>query len=113
MKDRNVIFTLSAVLLLGSVPARAQRATASVAGSVTDASDAAVPGASVNVRNSATGLERSVVTNDLGYYVITALPSGGYTVTVTKPGFQTQTISDLTLEVDQNATVNLSMKIGV
>jgi hypothetical protein len=113
MKDRNVIFTLSAVLLLGSVPARAQRATASVAGSVTDASDAAVPGAAVNVRNSATGLERSVVTNDLGYYVITALPSGGYTVTVTKPGFQTQTISHLTLEVDQNATVNLSMKIGV
>jgi hypothetical protein len=114
MSNRNFVLIAAAVLLhLGSGQGRAQRATASIAGSVTDSSNAAVPGAAVNVRNTATGIERSVVTNDLGYYVVTALPSGPYSVTVSKAGFQSQTVPELMLEVDQNATMNLSMKVGV
>jgi hypothetical protein len=114
MSNRNFVLIAAAVLLhLGSGQGRAQRATASIAGSVTDSSDAAVPGAAVDVRNTATGIERSVVTNDLGYYVVTALPSGPYSVTVSKAGFQSQTVPELMLEVDQNATLNLSMKVGV
>src|SRR5262245_4514561 len=114
MSNRNFVLIAAAVLLhLCSVQGHAQRATASIAGSVTDSSDAAVPGAAVNIRNTATGVERSVVTNDLGYYVVTALPSGPYSVTVSKAGFQSQTVPELMLEVDQNATLNLSMKVGV
>ena len=63
MSNRNFVLIAAAVLLhLCSVQGHAQRATASIAGSVTDSSDAAVPGAAVNVRNTATGVERSVVT---------------------------------------------------
>src|SRR5215471_7797607 len=69
--------------------ALAQRATASVSGSVADASGATVPSADVSVRNLSTNTERSVMSNDLGYYVFTALPAGSYSLTVKKPGFQT------------------------
>ncbi len=92
--------------------ALAQRATASVAGSIVDESEAAIPAAKVVLRNLATGVERSVSSNGLGYYVVTALPAGTYSLSVSKPGFQTQTVPQLVLEVDQNATVNTAMKVG-
>lgn len=90
----------------------AQRAVASVAGSITDASNAPIPGAKIAIRNLATSLERAVTSNDLGYYVATALPAGPYSLTASKDGFQTQTIPELVLEVDQNATVNISLRVG-
>jgi hypothetical protein len=92
--------------------ALAQRTTASIAGSIVDASGAPVPGAHIVARNLSTTVERTVSSNDLGYYVVTALPAGTYSVTVSKPGFQTQTIPDLLLEVDQNASINIAMKVG-
>src|SRR5215204_4176060 len=90
----------------------AQRATASIAGSVIDSSDAAVPAASVLVKNLDTGLERTVESNATGYYVVPALPAGRYSITITAAGFQTQTVPELALSVDQNATINLSLKVG-
>ena len=75
-----VITGIAALLLLSCFTnsALAQRSTASVAGSVTDESGATVPGAEVVARNLATGVERSVLSNDLGYYVISALVAGEY-----------------------------------
>lgn len=106
--------SLAAMLfvLAGPREARAQRATASVAGSILDASQAAVPDATVVVRNEATGVERTARSNELGYYVVTALPAGPYSITVSKPGFQSRTVSNLILQVDQNATVNLELQVG-
>src|SRR5215467_11880720 len=87
---RAVIAGIAAILFLYifSNSAFAQRSTASVAGSVTDESGATVPGAEVVARNLATGVERSVVSNDLGYYVISALVAGQYSLSVKKTGFQ-------------------------
>lgn len=111
---RCLLFAAAACLLLHSGADRvfAQRATGSIAGSIVDASEAAVPGAKVVVRNLATGVERSVTSNDLGYYVVPALPAGPYSVTVGKEGFQSQTVPELVLEVDKNATINLALKVG-
>lgn len=100
------------LVLAGPREALAQRATASVAGSILDASQAAIPDATIVVRNEATGVERTARSNELGYYVVTALPAGPYSVTVSKPGFQTRTISNLVLQVDQNATVNVELAVG-
>ena len=95
-----------------TLPALAQRATGSIAGSVVDASEAAVPGAKVSVKNLSTGVERAVESNELGYYTLAALPAGPYSVTVSKTGFQTQTVPELILEVDKHATINLALKVG-
>ena len=98
------------VVHLGGTHAFAQRATASMAGSVLDASDAAVPAASVLVKNLDTGAERTVESNAVGYYVVPALPAGRYSITITAAGFQTQTVPELVLAVDQNATINMSLR---
>src|SRR5262249_34108819 len=91
--NRPLVTALAVLLVLPFLGERVfgQRATASVAGSIADGTGATVPGAHVSVRNLFTSTERSVESNDLGYYVITALPAGPYSLTVKKPGFQTQT----------------------
>jgi hypothetical protein len=82
-----------------------------MAGSILDASEAAVPSATVLVKNLGTGTERTVESNAVGYYVVPALPAGRYSITMAA-GFQTQTVPELVLAVDQNATINISLKVG-
>src|SRR5881397_2238347 len=64
--------------------------TASIKGTVTDASGAAVAGAKITVKNASLGIERTTETNDSGDYEVPALPPGTYSVDVSKEGFQKQ-----------------------
>jgi len=66
----------------------AQSDTASISGFVRDPSRATVPGATVVIRNEATGLERRTTTNESGYYTVSSLPPGFYTVSAESPGFK-------------------------
>ena len=98
-------------LCLTSV-ASAQRATVSVAGQVRDSSSAAVPGAKVVVRNQSTAVERVVLSNSEGFYVVSALQAGSYSISISHEGFQVYNVSDLLLQVDQQATVNVELNVG-
>src|SRR6059036_686826 len=100
------------VLLINAPQAAAQRATASVAGDVLDPSRAPVPGARVVIRNLSTGVERTAVSNDAGYYAISALPAGRYSITVSHEGFSTFGVQELVLQVDQQAALNVDLQIG-
>jgi len=93
-------------------PLMAQRQTASVAGSVTDPSGAPVPGARVALKNLDTGIARETTSNDAGFYTVTALGAGRYSITVNKEGFSTFGIPELVLQVDQNATANVPLQVG-
>jgi hypothetical protein len=106
------VITLVAALIAVTTAVQAQRATGSIAGVVTDATGSAVPGASISVRNLGTSLERTAATNDSGFYGVTALAAGRYSVTVSKQGFSTYGIPELTLQVDQNATANAQLQVG-
>ena len=77
-------FVLSSVLLL---PAQNAVLTGAIGGRVTDQRGAVVPGASVVVRNLATGLQQSAVTNHSGLYQFLALMPGTYSVTATGKSF--------------------------
>jgi hypothetical protein len=81
---------LAALLGIASMlPLPAQNAvlTGAIGGRVTDKTGAVVPGASVVVRNLATGLQQSAVTNHAGIYQFLALMPGTYSVTATEKGF--------------------------
>ena len=83
---------LSVFLLPGLVPAPpawAQLATAELNGRVADESGAVLPGATVTVTQTATGLVRSVVTDSNGGYLISNLPTGPYRLEVMLQGFRT------------------------
>ncbi|HET9837542.1 MAG TPA: carboxypeptidase-like regulatory domain-containing protein, partial [Candidatus Angelobacter sp.] len=97
-------------LLFGAV-AFAQT-TASIQGTVTDQSGAAIAGAKVTVKNSAQGIERTTQTNATGSYEVPALPPGRYSVQVQMGGFETHLAKDLVLEVAKDSVQNFSLKVA-
>ncbi len=90
----------------------AQTDTATITGLVTDASGAAVAGASVQAINQATGLEHVAESNATGNYVITALPIGTYDLTATSEGFQTLFRPNVTLNAGTRARVDVELQVG-
>ncbi len=90
----------------------AQRSTGTIAGSIHDQSGSPVPDATVTVRNTATGVERETRSNQDGFYTVTALPAGPYSVSVKREGFQTYLIPSVVLQVDQQATANAALQVG-
>lgn len=71
-----------------SLTAFAQSDNTQISGFVKDQTGAVIAGAKVTAKNETNGLERSTISNGEGYYVITQLPSGFYTVTVEANGFK-------------------------
>jgi len=100
-----------ALPLLFAASALAQ-STAAVQGTVTDASGAVVPKASLTVRNQSTGEERSTVTDSAGAYLVPSLPVGTYRVEVKASGMQTTLVNDLTLSVGTTVRQNFSLKVA-
>ncbi len=85
--------------------------TGSLGGRVTDESGAIVPGASVVVRNLATGVEQSVVTNHAGLYTLAALMPGTYSVTAKSKGFRDVQVMERVL-VGNNTSQDIKLRVG-
>ena len=108
-----VVALAAAACFVFAAPARAQISTsATISGTVTDASGAVVPQASVVLINEATGIRTTIETNNDGSYVVPGLMAGTYTVTVTKQGFQTSTEKGIALHPAIVTPVNIVLKVG-
>lgn len=104
---------LSTLLLLAGTPAAdAQVDRAVLEGTVSDPSGSVVVGAGLKVVAVETGLSEEQQTNSKGYYRISGLAVGGYTVTVTKTGFQTKVVQEVTLRVGQTRTLDVPLGVG-
>jgi outer membrane receptor protein involved in Fe transport len=99
-----------AVFSSGQLLAQAT-ATGTIQGTVTDQSQAVVPGAQVVATFKATGATRTITTNDTGAYRFDFVPAGAYQVRVTKQGFAT-VVENTELLVEQSATVNVTLSPG-
>jgi outer membrane receptor protein involved in Fe transport len=86
--------------------------TAQITGRVTDASGAVVPGTSIVVTNIGTAADRTVSTNQDGYYTVPLLPPGGYRVEVKHEGFRPVLRTGVVLEVDQRAELDFTLEVG-
>lgn len=107
--------TLLLILALGLiliVPARAQEAGGNILGAVTDPSGAEVSDAKVTIKNTGTGVERSMATNAEGLFVAPNLVPGTYQVRVEATGFSSAVVSDVVLTVGENRQINIPLKIG-
>ena len=82
-----------------------------LAGTVTDPSGAVVTGASVNLRNNATGQTRTTTTNSNGNYRFSLLPPGTYTVSVTATGFS-KAQTGATVNIGQASIADVKMAVG-
>jgi outer membrane receptor protein involved in Fe transport len=99
-------------LLLAATFVSAQTFRGSILGTVTDTSGAVLPGATVKVKNTGTGLERTTQTSAEGNYTITELPIGTYSVTITQAGFQTSVTSNVAVDVSTDRRVDIALKPG-
>jgi len=88
------------------------QSTASLSGTVTDPTGAAVPNAHIVVHSLATGADRPVDSDSAGLYAVPALQPGDYSVVATAPGFSKDTVQKVTLNVDSKVTLNLKLAVG-
>src|SRR5262252_2594108 len=86
--------------------------TASISGTVTDASGAAVAGATVTATNVDTGVATTQTTNAQGYYSFQSLPLGKYAIEVQQTGFKTTRRTDITLEVNDARVIDVTLQVG-
>jgi len=100
------------ILLLTTAPAWAQLATAELNGRVTDSSGAVLPGATVTATQTATGLARTVVTDEKGSYLISNLPTGPYRLEISLQGFRSYVQTGLVLQVGATPTINAALELG-
>ena len=92
---------LVALLALSLVaPATAQTITGRIDGRVTDSSGAVLPGATITIVNTGTGLTTTQVTDDNGTFTATNLPVGSYTVSAELEGFRRAQRTGLQLSAD-------------
>jgi hypothetical protein len=98
-------------LVLASVRLRAQNWNSNLEGLVLDPSGAAIPTASVELRNTATGQARVARTNDYGFYSFPLVPVGTYNLEVSKAGFAAKRLRGLTLQVGQTARVDVVLEL--
>lgn len=111
----STLFTVGAVILLvalAAASASGQTNFGRISGTVTDSSGAVLPNANVTVRNSATNQERTAVTDSEGFYTVTNLPVGSYTVSVEQTGFKKAVLTGNVLAADTRLTVNVALDPG-
>ena len=101
-------------LLLCNAPrAAAQNVYAAIHGTVTDHSGAVIPGATVTVTNTSTGIVATQTTDSKGYYIFPQLALGGpYTLKIDKQGFQTYQATGIVLQTNDNREVDGKMVTG-
>src|SRR5215467_11842610 len=100
------------LLLLWSTAARAQAVSGTILGTVQDSSGASVPGASITIVNSETGLTRTLTTDSAGEYNAPSLPPGTYDISGEMKGFKKVSLMGVRLNVDQKARVDLKLEVG-
>ena len=90
-----VVFACAFALLVGG--RMFASVTASISGTVKDASGASIPGATVTATDTGTGISQTPTTNGQGFYSFQSLPLGSYVVTVEQKGFKEYQQTDLVL----------------
>ncbi|OYW00341.1 MAG: hypothetical protein B7X11_04570, partial [Acidobacteria bacterium 37-65-4] len=113
---RRLLFVVmaTAVLALAAVPAFAQggSTSSSISGTVVDSSGGAIPGASIEAKNTAMGTVLTAVTSSNGTFNIPAVPAGTYTVTVKLDGFKTAIFNGVTVSAVSPASITAKLEVG-
>ena len=106
-------FVLSLLLLAGSAGSIfAQSDTGRIEGTVTDASNAVMAGATVTAVNTQTNIRSEAATNEEGHYVLTPLRVGTYTLEVSAQGFRKFEQKEIVLNVNQVARIDVKLEAG-
>jgi hypothetical protein len=119
MKRSNIAFSqgflwlmLLSLLTLSSLNALAQAVSGTLLGTITDPGGSSVAGARITFAHIATGLTRTIASDESGEYVAPNLPTGAYNITVEANGFKKANLTSVQLGVDQKVRVDVKLEIG-
>jgi hypothetical protein len=112
MKKLLITFTILLTALFSASNCFGQAADGNVVGAVLDPTGSAVPGATVELENTATGVKTSTKTDESGLYRFNNVLIGNYTVNVTAAGFAASSLKNLTVELNKTATANIVVQVG-
>ena len=100
------------VMLSCSATLQAQTSLGQISGTVTDATNSLVAGASITATETRTNQTYTATTDGSGYFVITNLPIGDYTVEVKSTGFRGERRSGIAITADAKITANFGLVVG-
>src|SRR5690349_18888975 len=106
------VMLFAVALVMGERSAHAQF-NSSVEGTVKDTSGAVIPGATVTLRDTRTGIEQQSMTKDQGYFNFASMPPSTYVVTVSRDGFKTTSSAPFVLEPMRVQTIPMALAVGV
>ena len=107
------LFVIPLMLALASTPAFGQAtASSSLSGLAVDSDGGVIPGATVVVKNNATNVTQTVVTNSAGKFAIPSLDPGTYTVTVSLTGFKTYVADNVRLLAGRPGDITAKLEVG-
>jgi hypothetical protein len=107
------VWTLLAALVFFSLPLAAQDAFGKIAGNITDATGAVIPGATIVVTNLETKTAKTTTANHQGFYQVLQLPIGNYEVSAVATGFGQSVVRPATpLEINQTLRVDITLQVG-
>ena len=112
---RRLVFpgaVLFAILLALPITVFGQGYFGTVSGTITDSSGAVVPGVKATLADQQKGYKFAATSDNTGRYVFTSIPPGLYSVSAEVEGFEKAVRTNITLNVSENATANLSLKIA-
>ena len=112
MKRISTQLVVVSVLCLGYCGGLFAQATSQISGTVKDATGGVVVGAEITVRQTDTGVTRSVTSDASGDYSLPSLPLGPYRLEIKREGFTTFVQTGIVLQVGSAATVNPVLKVG-
>jgi hypothetical protein len=104
---------LPVVLLIAFAATLAAQTTGGIVGRVTDEAGGVLPGVAVEAKSPALQGSRTAVTDNTGSYRLTLLPPGDYTVTLTGQGFATETKQGISVGLDKDVTLNVTLQAAV
>lgn len=115
-RQYGVLFLLAVSLFITAAgfidPAFAQSATATLSGTVTDEQGAVISSVNITVTDVAKAVQRQVTTNSDGYFTVSQLPPSRYIVKAQHSGFTTLEFKDVVLNVNDNSTLKIQMKVA-
>jgi len=99
-------------LLLAASNALAQTTVSTIEGTIKDAQGGSVAGATVVVKSPALGIERTTTSDADGFYRVTALPAGNYSMSVTHAGFASRDFDNIELTVNRTLSLDIPLEVG-
>jgi Carboxypeptidase regulatory-like domain/TonB dependent receptor len=111
-KSTYATMLLLCLLLVIPVAGFSQAGNGTISGTVSDSSSAVIPGVTLQVKNTDTGVVFETVSTETGTYFAPNLPPGPYSITASLPGFKTLNRTGLTLSAAQTLRVDVPLEVG-